>query len=70
MTVSKEKILALIKELPDHVDIEDLMYRLYLLQKIESGEQDGRKGRLVSHEQVVQETARWFDQSLTDPSPF
>ncbi len=36
--VSKSEIEKILKELPDEVDVEEMMYRLYLLQKIQSGE--------------------------------
>lgn len=49
MNISKSKIETLLKELPEKVDIEEVMYRLYLLQKIEAGEADIREGRVLSH---------------------
>ena len=60
MTIKKQKVLELIEELPDKVDIDELIYRLYLRKKIESAEYDLKKGRLVSHGNVIRETAKWF----------
>ena len=34
MTISKEEVLELVRKLPEQVDIEDLIYRLYLREKI------------------------------------
>jgi predicted transcriptional regulator len=60
MFIAKQQILKLIKDLPDKVDIDEVMYRLYLRQKLEAAEKDARRGRLVSHEEVVKETSKWF----------
>jgi hypothetical protein len=45
MNVMKEKLETLIKDLPGNVDIEEVMYRLYLLQKIEAGETAIKEGK-------------------------
>ncbi|OGC01332.1 hypothetical protein A2V82_10885 [candidate division KSB1 bacterium RBG_16_48_16] len=60
MTIAKEKVVEIVNDLPDQVDIDEVMYRLYLMQKLEAGERDVQEGRLISHDQVVQETASWF----------
>lgn len=62
MTIDKQQILELIKDLPEEVDIDEIMYRLYLRQKLESAEKDVREGQLVSHEEVVKETSKWFEK--------
>lgn len=60
MTITKKKVLNLLEYLPAKVDIDELIYRLYLRKKTESAEEDIRKGRLISHENVIRETAKWF----------
>lgn len=60
MTIAKQEVLELIKELPDEVDVDEVIYRLYLRQKLESAEKDVREGRLVLHDEVVKETSKWF----------
>ncbi|MEK6693056.1 MAG: hypothetical protein AABY44_06485 [Nitrospirota bacterium] len=62
MTIAKQQVLELIKDLPDEVDIDEIMYRLYLRQKLESAEKDIREGRLISHDEVVKETSQWFEK--------
>lgn len=60
MNISKIKLEGFFKELPDDIDIEDVMYRLYLLQKIEAGEKDIQEGRLFSHKDVMERlTKKW-----------
>ena len=60
MMVAKSEILALVNEFPDKVDPEEVMYRLYLKQKIANSEQDIRDGNLIDHEDAVREMNRWF----------
>jgi hypothetical protein len=40
MTISKEEALELVRQLPDEVDVEELIYRLYLLEKLAAAESD------------------------------
>ncbi len=53
MNVTKDKLEILIKGLPDTVDVEEVMYRLYLLQKIEAGEAAIQEGRTYSHDEII-----------------
>jgi predicted transcriptional regulator len=58
MNISKSKLETLFKELPDKVDIEEVMYRLYLLQKIEAGETDIQEGRILSHSEAQERLSK------------
>ncbi len=60
MTITKQQVLEIVKDLPEEVDIDEIMYRLYLRQKLEAAEKDVREGKVVSHEAVVKETTKWF----------
>ena len=60
MTIAKQEVIDLIKELPDEVDVDEIIYRLYLRQKLEGAGKDVSEGRLVSHDEVVKETSKWF----------
>ena len=51
---------------PEPVDPEDLSYRLYLMEKLNAAEEDVRAGRVLTHEEVVAETARWFARTRSD----
>ena len=60
MEISKSKLEILLKELPEKVDIEEFIYRIYLLQKIESGEADIKDGRTLSHKDAVERlSSQW-----------
>jgi len=58
MQITKAKLESFLKDLPEEVDTEDVMYRLYLLQKIEAGEADIRDGRTVTHEEAITRLSR------------
>jgi predicted transcriptional regulator len=49
---AKQQAAELIRNLPDQATWDDLMYGLYVRQKIEQGLRDGDEGRLVSQEEV------------------
>ncbi|MFZ3040539.1 MAG: hypothetical protein WA108_01915 [Thiobacillus sp.] len=51
----KEMARVLIERLPDTATFDDLMYELYVRQKIEAGLKDAADGRVLSHEEVVRE---------------
>jgi hypothetical protein len=52
--IPKVELEKLFQELPEMIDVEDVMYRLYVFQKIQEGEQDIQEGRIFSHHQVVE----------------
>jgi predicted transcriptional regulator len=54
MNTVKEEARKVIDNLPDHATWDDLMYELYVRQKIEAGIQAADEGRVLSHEQVKQ----------------
>jgi len=57
--VVKEAIIQLIEKLPDDCTVEDILYELYLKQKVDQGLQDIQEGRIVEHEEVKQRMSRW-----------
>src|SRR6266571_986319 len=36
MTIRKEEVLDLLRQMPDEVDVEELIYRLYLFEKVQA----------------------------------
>ncbi|HLC15889.1 MAG TPA: hypothetical protein VJL89_06650 [Thermodesulfovibrionia bacterium] len=57
MIIAKQQVFELINELPEEIDIDEIIYRLYLMQKLESAEKDITDGKLISQEEVLKETA-------------
>lgn len=62
MIIAKQQVFELIKDLPDELDIDEIMYRLYVRQKLETAEKDVREGGIISHKEVVRETSKWFEK--------
>jgi predicted transcriptional regulator len=55
MNLIKEAVLELARRLPDECTWDDVMYQIYVRQKIEAGIKDADEGRTVSHEEVFEE---------------
>jgi len=58
-TTVKEEAIRLIKKMPDDCTVEDILYELYLKQKVDKGLQDIQEGRVVEHEEVRQRMSKW-----------
>ena len=58
----KEQIHRLVDSLPEERErlVEELQYRLYVLEKIENGMRELDQGRGVSHEDAQRELAKWL----------
>jgi hypothetical protein len=56
--IPKLELEKLVHELPEMVDIEEVMYRLYVFQKIQDGETDIQAGHLLSHTQAVERLSK------------
>ena len=48
----KENIKSLVDSLPDNLTYDDIMYEIYVKQKIEKGLDDIKKGNVLPHEKV------------------
>lgn len=49
---AKQEVKEMIDHLPDEATLSDIMYELYVKQKIELGLQAAKEGRTISHEEV------------------
>lgn len=58
--MQKEKVLAVLDDLPDEVDVDALTERLYLLQKIDDAEKEIAAGKGIPHEEVRRRLAKWL----------
>lgn len=56
---AKQEALQAIQQLPDNVDFDEIVYRLYVLNKIHQGMQDIEEGRTISHEELSREIEQW-----------
>lgn len=56
---AKQEALEAIARLPETADMEDIMYRLYVLENIRRGQQDADAGQTVPAEQVLKDLQTW-----------
>jgi hypothetical protein len=61
MDMQKERVLEVVEELPDNVDLDALIERLYLLRRLELAEEEIAAGQLVEHEEVERRMAKWLE---------
>ena len=52
MIAIKEQAINLIKDLPENATWDDIMYKLYVREKIEKALEEADKGKFVSHEEA------------------
>ena len=51
---TKERVRELLNRLPDDCSLDDVLYHLYVVQKIERGLADVEAGHTVPHEEVAE----------------
>ena len=59
MSTLKDEVLRSIHDMPDIQCIEDVMYRLYVLDKIRKGKACIEQGKVYSESDLLQETEAW-----------
>jgi hypothetical protein len=57
--VKKQSLVNIVNELPKEFKLDDLIEKLVVIEKIETGIEDVKKERTVSHEKVKKELKRW-----------
>jgi predicted transcriptional regulator len=55
----KQEALNTIDKLPEDVDMDEIMYRLYVIDKIRKGQQAIEDGQTLSHEEMKKEIEKW-----------
>jgi len=56
---SKQAIIEMIKGMPDDVSADDVMYAIYVRQKVERGIDDANAGRFATDDEVEQVMSKW-----------
>ena len=59
MLTLKQKAIKTISKLSDNANLDDIMYQLYLLEKIRKGEDDISNGNTITTENLVKEAKAW-----------
>jgi len=58
--MKKQDVVELLDNFPEDVDAEKLIEVLYLQAKLEKAELAIERGEVLTQEQVVEETNKWF----------
>jgi hypothetical protein len=59
MQHAKQDAIETISKLPDDADMDEIMYRLYVLDKIRKGQEAVGQGHSVSSEDLKREIDSW-----------
>lgn len=58
--LTKEKIIEAINSMPDKIQVDDLLDRIMLLEKIETGLEQSESGKVVSTEEAKERLRKWL----------
>lgn len=56
----KKEVISLIEDLPDDITLDDIIYHLYVKQKLIKAKEDIAQGRTYSHEKVKKMAEKWL----------
>ena len=59
METLREEAIDVISKLPDSANIDDIMYRLYVIDKVRKGREAIQQGDSISIEQLRGEMGTW-----------
>ena len=59
MQAAKQDALNTINQLPDNTDMEEIMYRLYVLDKVRKGQAAVVNGQTLTSEELQREIEQW-----------
>jgi len=56
---AKQEAIQAIERLPDNVPLDEIVYRLYVLNKVQQGVRDVDAGKSITTEELAREIERW-----------
>jgi len=59
MQAAKQEALNTIGQLPEDTDMDEIMYRLYVLDKIRKGQEAVEQGKTITSEKLKREIDSW-----------
>jgi hypothetical protein len=59
METLKDEAMNVISKLPDSANIDDIMYRLYVIDKLRKGKEAIKQGDMVLSDQMRGEIEKW-----------
>ncbi|UCE52703.1 MAG: hypothetical protein JSV31_26175 [Desulfobacterales bacterium] len=55
----KQEAINVISKMPDTAEIDDIMHRLYVIDKVRKGREAVKRGEVVSIEELKKEIESW-----------
>ena len=55
----KQEAMNAISKMPETADIDDIMYRLYVIDKVRKGREAVQQGKVISVDELREETQLW-----------
>ncbi len=59
--LTKTKLIAEIKNFPEEFSIDELIEKLILIEKVEIGREQSKRGDVVSEAELEYEIKKWFE---------
>lgn len=59
METLKHDSISAISKLPDSANIDDIMYRLYVIDKVRKGKAAVKEGKIITVEELKKEMKSW-----------
>jgi len=59
MQAPKQEALNTINQLPENADMDEIMYQLYVLDKIRKGQEAVEQGKTITSEELKREIDSW-----------
>jgi predicted transcriptional regulator len=59
MQAAKQDALNTISQLPENANMEEIMYRLYVLDKVRKGQEAAKKGETLTSEELQRDIDSW-----------
>ena len=60
-TTVRDRVLRAVREMPSDVSFDDVMERVYIMQKIERGREQIAAGQGIPHQEAKQQMKRWHE---------
>lgn len=60
MQTVKQEVNQLLDRLPESCTLEDIQYHIYVMQKIERGLLDAKKGNVYTQEEIEKKLSKWI----------
>ncbi|MGB4773572.1 MAG: hypothetical protein WBP45_00230 [Daejeonella sp.] len=58
--MKKSKAINAVKDMPENFQIDELIEKLVLIDKVEKGLKDIEEGNLVEHSEVIKQVSGWL----------